>query len=256
MVRYGTSRGPALSDQRKRELSGRPSTSWIDVSLPIQNAMVHWPSDPPVRIERTRDLESGDSSSLSTIVMGSHTGTHMDAPSHFIRTGVGIDSMPLDTTIGRARVIEITDRESIKPDELSGHHIRRGERVLFRTRNSERGWTNERFIEDFVFVSLEAARFLAERGVRLVGVDYLSVGGYKRDGPEVHRTLLEAGVWITEGLDLSNVSQGKYDLICLPLRLANGDGAPARALLRPARGANQIEGRKHKKEEGEVRSQA
>jgi len=163
--------------------------------------------------------------------------------------------MPLDTTIGRARVIEIRDRESIKPDELYGHRIRRGERVLFRTRNSEHGWTNERFIEDFVFVSLEAARFLADRGVRLVGVDYLSVGGYKRDGPEVHRALLAAGVWITEGLDLSNVRQGKYDLICLPLRLAGGDGAPARAILRPARGAQRTEGWK-RKEEREVRSQA
>jgi arylformamidase len=196
--------------------------------------MVHWPGDQPVQIERMHDMERGDSSNLSSITMGSHTGTHMDAPFHFVRDGAGIDAMPLDTTIGRARVIEITDNESIKPQELAAHRIRRGERILFRTRNSECGWVDKDFIEDFVFISKEAARFLADRRVRLVGVDYLSVGGYKRDGHETHRALLEAGIWIIEGLDLSQVRQGRYDLICLPLRLAGGDGAPARAVLRPA----------------------
>jgi arylformamidase len=157
----------------------------------------------------------------------------MDAPIHFIRKGRGIDKMPLETTVGRARVIEIRDTESIKPWELKQQRIRRGERILFKTQNSDRSWGNENFIEDFVFISKEAARFLADRQVRVVGVDYLSVGAFKGGGAEIHRTLLEAGVWIIARLDLSSVSRGRYDLICLPLRLVEGDGAPARAILRP-----------------------
>ncbi len=159
----------------------------------------------------------------------------MDAPLHFIRQGIGIDKMPLDTTMGRARVIEIQDTESIKPEELVRNRIRRGERILFKTRNSLRVWQTDTFSEDFVFISKEAAHFLAERKVRVIGVDYLSVGGFKRDGSETHRTLLEGGVWIIEGLDLSRVKPGKYDLICLPLKLEQGDGAPARAILRAVR---------------------
>lgn len=180
-------------------------------------------------------MERGDASNLSAISMGSHTGTHMDAPLHFIRGGKGIDKMPLDATVGRARVIEIHDAESIKPEELAHHRIRRGERILFKTQNSLRGWKAKSFIEDFVFISKEAACFLRDRGVRVVGVDYLSVGGFKKDGIETHKTLLEAGIWIIEGLNLLGVKRGKYDLICLPLKLDEGDGAPARAILRPIR---------------------
>jgi len=214
-------------------LTGSPSLEWIDISVPLRNAMVHWPSDPPVRIERVLNIECGDSHTLSQISIGSHTGTHVDAPLHFIRQGLGVDKMPLDTTLGQARVIEIQDSESIKPGELVSHHIRRGERILFKTLNSSRGWQTDAFIEDFVFISKEAARFLAERSVRVVGIDYLSVGGYKRDGAEIHQTLLKGDVWIIEGLDLSRVKAGKYDLICLPLKIDQGDGAPARAILRP-----------------------
>ena len=211
------------------------SLSWIDISVPLRNAMVHWPSDPPIRINRTLDLGRGDSHTLSEISVGSHTGTHMDAPLHFIQKGKGIDQMPLDTTVGRARVIEIKDAESIKPEELWQHRIRRGERILFKTRNSSQVWQADEFVEDFVFISNEAAHFLAERKVKVVGVDYLSVGGYKRGGRYVHETLLGGGIWLIEGLDLSHVSPGRYDLICLPLRLEQGDGSPARAILRPVR---------------------
>lgn len=211
------------------------SLPWIDISLPLHNAMVHWPGNPPVRIKRVQDLDKGDSHTLSQISMGSHTGTHMDAPLHFIKSGTSIDKLPPGTAIGRARVIEIQDTESIKPQELSGHGIRRGERILFKTQNSSRAWKTDTFIEDFVFISKQAAQFLARRGVRVIGIDYLSVGGYKRSGGEVHRSLLQAGIWIIEGLDLSLVSPGRYDLICLPLRLEHADGSPARAILRPVR---------------------
>ncbi len=211
------------------------SSSWINISVPLRSAMVHWPNDPPVNIERVKDIKQGDNINLSMLSMGAHSGTHMDAPRHFLATGEGIDKMPLDTAVGRARVIEIKDAESIKPEELSRYRIRRGERILFKTRNSSRVWQTNTFVEDFVFIADEAARFLAERGVRVVGVDYLSVGGFKGGGSYVHKTLLGGGVWIIEGLDLSGVSPGKYDLICLPIMIDQGDGAPARAILRPVR---------------------
>lgn len=215
--------------------SGSESSRWLDISVPLHNAMVHWPGDPPVRIENVKEIEHGNSSTLSIISMGSHTGTHMDAPLHFIRQGISIDKMPLDTTVGRARVIEIKDTESIKPEEIHQYRIRSGERILFKTRNSLMAWQTDTFIEDFVFISDEAARFLVERSVRVVGVDYLSVGSFKHGGSYVHKTLLGGGVWIIEGLDLSRVKPGKYDLICLPLKLDQGDGAPARAILRAVR---------------------
>ena len=217
-----------MSDERELD-------KWIDISVTLRDAMVHWPGDPPARIRLIHDLDRGDSHNLSEISMGSHAGTHIDAPLHFIRKGIGIDKMPLDATVGRARVIEIYDTESIKPEELFDHRIHHGERILFKTRNSSRVWQTDTFVEDFVFVSNEAAHFLVKHGVRAIGVDYLSVGGFKRGGSDVHRTLLQGGVWIIEGLDLSTVSPGRYELICLPLKLEQGDGAPARAILRPIR---------------------
>jgi arylformamidase len=156
----------------------------------------------------------------------------MDAPIHFFRTGKGIDTMPLTATIGRARVIEIRDPESIKPEELRPHGIKRGERVLFKTRNSARCWQSDDFVEDFVYISQEAARYLAAQQVQTVGVDYLSVGGFFKDGVETHHALLEAGIWIMEGLNLSNVEPGIYELICLPLKIEGSDGAPSRPILR------------------------
>lgn len=206
--------------------------SWIDISVPLRDGMVHWPDNPPVRIERTMAIERGDLCNVSKMSMGVHTGTHMDAPVHWIPGGSGIDTMPLDATIGPTRVLAIHDDVSIKPEELRPYNIQRGERVLFKTRNSERCWGTDSFVEDFVFVSQEAARYLTEIGVRTIGVDYLSVGGYSVDGPETHRALLEAGIWIIEGLNLASVEPGSYELICLPLRMAGADGAPARALVR------------------------
>jgi len=210
-------------------------TQWIDISVSLHDAMVYWPGDPPISIRRVQDMEQGDTANLSMVSMGTHSGTHIDAPIHFIQQGTGVDKMPLDATIGRARVIEIRDSESIKPGELLRHHIRRGERILFKTRNSSYVWRSDEFVEDFVFISDEAASFLAERCVRIVGVDYLSVGSFKRGGSHVHKILLGADIWIIEGLDLSRVSPGKYELICLPLKLKQGDGAPARAILRRVR---------------------
>jgi arylformamidase len=206
---------------------------WIDVSVRLKTGMVNWPGDPSVRISHSLDMERGDACTVSLLEMAAHTGTHMDAPSHFVRGGVGIDDMPLDAAIGPARVIAIPDRVSIKPDALVRHAIRRGERILFKTHNSDHCWDTDSFIEDFVYLSAAAAQYLAERQVRLVGVDYLSVGGFRADGVETHQVLLQAGVWVIEGLDLKRVRPGRVQLVCLPLKIAGGDGAPARALVRP-----------------------
>jgi arylformamidase len=207
-------------------------SGWVDVSVALHSDMVHWPDNPPVRIERMLDIEQGDAANVSKISMGSHTGTHMDAPLHFVRDGRGLDEMPLDAAMGRARVIEVLDPESIKPSDLRPHEIRGGERILFKTRNSARSWPSRAFLEDLVYVSQEAARYLAARGVLTVGIDYLSVGGFRKDGVETHRALLEAGIWVIEGLDLSEVEPGEYELICLPIKVERSDSAPARAILR------------------------
>ncbi len=205
---------------------------WIDISVPLYTGMAHWPDNPPVRIERMLDMAHGDAANVSTIELGAHTGTHMDAPRHFLADGAGIDTMPFDATIGPARVIRIEHPQAILPAELEAHDLQAGERVLFRTQNSERCWNTDQFVEDFVYVSAAAAQYLADRKVRAVGVDYLSVGGYVYDGAETHQILLGAGIWVIEGLNLSEVEPGMYELVCLPLRIAGADGAPARAILR------------------------
>jgi arylformamidase len=209
-------------------------SDWIDISVPICDAMVHWPGDPPVRIQRVQDIERGDSHTLSAMSIGSHTGTHVDAPAHFIRGGETIDRMALNVFVGKARVLEIKDEESIKVAELLQYKIRRGERILFKTGNSSL-WKSDKFSEDFIFLSPEAAQFLADQGIKLVGVDYLSVGGYRGGGGIQHKVLLAAGVCVIEGLNLSEVAPGAYHLVCLPLRLENGDGAPARVIIKPYR---------------------
>jgi arylformamidase len=208
-------------------------SEWIDISVVLRDGMVHWPSDPPASIRRIADMDKGDEANVSQMSMTSHTGTHMDAPLHFLAGGKGLDEMDLSATMGRARVIEIDDPTSIRAGELERHDVRAGERLLFRTRNSSYVWEGNSFVEDFVYIATDAARYLAERGVLTVGVDYLSVGGFGRaDIGETHRLLLGGGVWIIEGLDLRSVGAGDYDLICLPLRIERSDGAPARAVVR------------------------
>jgi arylformamidase len=157
----------------------------------------------------------------------------MDAPVHFRHGAAELDDMPLSATMGEARVIEIADPHRITIDELRSKSPRSGERILFRTANSTRCWTVDTFVEDFVYITEPAAALLAETGVQTVGIDYLSVGGFHADGVAIHRLLLDAGIWIIEGLDLSAVRAGSYELICLPVKLHEADGAPARAILRP-----------------------
>jgi len=150
----------------------------------------------------------------------------------FFQDGKSIDTMPLSATIGRARVIEIQDTESIKVAELEQYRIQMGERLLFKTINSTQYWQTDAFEKNFVFISQEAAEYLGKVRVQTIGVDYLSVGGYFKDGPETHRALLGASIWIIEGLNLASVAAGEYELICLPVKLTGSEGAPARAILK------------------------
>lgn len=207
--------------------------AWIDVTVPLQTGMVRWPGNPPVQVRRVLDLHRGDECTLTALSLGVHSGTHMDAPLHFVRSGLGIDAMPIDAGVGRARVIAIKDPALITVGELRRHRIRRGERILFKTRNSPRCWKTNRFLKDFVSLSDEAARWLVARRVRTVGIDYLSVAGYTSDTAAIHTILLKASIWIIEGLNLSGVRPGVYDMLCLPLNITAGDGAPARSLLKP-----------------------
>lgn len=210
----------------------RSRAEWIDISVPIRTGMVHYPGTPSVTITRVRQMGSGDGANESRIRMGAHSGTHMDAPIHFLPQGDGIDQMPLSATIGSATVIQIHDRRRITRRELMEHSIEKGDRILLRTRNSPRCWETARFLSDFVYLETDAALWLVKRGIQTVGIDYLSVGGYQQNGPEVHSLLLRHGVWIIEGLNLTRVMPGRYEMICLPLRIEGADGAPARAILR------------------------
>jgi arylformamidase len=215
------------------QIHGDLGQGWRDVSVPLHSGMVHWPDNPPVSIERMLDISKGDNANVSSLSMGSHTGTHMDAPVHFLNDGRSLDRMELEATVGPARVIEIDDQEAILAEAIENEDIQPGDRILFRTRNSLSDWWLQPFKTDFVYLTHEAAELLARRRVRTVGVDYLSVGGYKRDGAQTHRALLEAGIWIIEGLRLNQIEPGDYELICLPLLITGADGAPSRALLRP-----------------------
>ena len=207
-------------------------SEWIDVSIPLHNGMVNWPGDAPFHRLETLKIANGDPCNLSQFCSSAHIGTHMDAPRHFLAHGHGIESMPLDATIGPARIIAIHDPDLIRVKELEPHRLAPGDRVLFKTRNSEHLWKTNDFQEQFVHIPQDTADYLATLKVRTVGVDYLSVGGYETDSAETHQALLGAGIWLIEGLNLANVEPGKYELVCLPLKLVGSDGAPARAVLR------------------------
>jgi len=209
----------------------------------VRDGMVHWPGDSDCEITLALKLGAPDPNrpgaispcNLTHLSLSAHTGTHMDAPRHFLAGGRTMESLPLNAVVGPCRVIEIKNKTVITVDELRTHKLKRGERILFKTRNSTKSWTlakSGRFDTAFVYISADTARYLVERGVMTVGVDYLSVGGWLKDGVECHRILLGAQVWIIEGLNLSKIKPGAYDLVCLPLKILGSDGAPARAILR------------------------
>lgn len=209
---------------------------WYDISVPLKQGMIYFPKDPaPPKIYRIMDVEKGDMVTMSMLEIISHTGTHIDTPLHFISGGSTVTDMPLDATIGPARVIEIKDHKKVKVQEIEPYNIKPEERILFKTRNSPLAYTSEKFVEDYVYLDIEAAQYLAQKKVRLVGLDNITIGHFKEEDNlrQTHRTLLEAGIYILENCALAEVPPGEYELICLPLRIYQGDAGPARAILRP-----------------------
>jgi arylformamidase len=201
-----------------------------DVSVPISPEMPVYPGDPGIVVERKESITKGDPCNLTLLSMGTHTGTHIDAPYHFVESGIKVDQIPINLLTGRTYVVELTaariDAEVLKEIDL-GEHVR----VIFKTRNSYL-WSGNRFVEDYVHVTPEAAEILVESGIKLVGIDWLSIEQFGSKTFQTHHTLLGNGVVIIEGLNLAEVEAGDYELICLPLKIKDGDGAPARVILR------------------------
>lgn len=204
-----------------------------DITLTVTPDLPTWPGDPPIVIDRFVKMEEGAPNNVTKINMCVHAGTHVDAPYHFLGgEAKTIEGLSLKTLTGRVYVLEMPDVDLITAKALEKADIPpRTRRLIFKTRNSEL-WANpaHQFNPSFVSISPDGAQFLVERGVKLVGVDYLSVAPYTDPIP-THEILLKAGVVVIEGLDLSRVSQGRYSLYCLPMKLAGSDGAPARAIL-------------------------
>jgi arylformamidase len=202
----------------------------IDISVPLANGMATYPGDPPFRRDPALSRAGGDSAEVSLISCGSHTGTHVDVPFHFIEGGADLSSVALDAFVGPCRVVDATGRRAVTEADVATVVPLTGERILFKTDNSAAP-PGGGFSAEYTFLSGPAARALAASGVRLVGWDYLSVEEYDAPEAEAHLALLGAGVMILEGLNLAGVPAGEYFLAALPLAVAGGDGAPARAVL-------------------------
>jgi arylformamidase len=211
------------------------TSGWIDATATLDPATTPvYEGDAPMKFDFLKDMRKGDGFTLSVYSMGAHSGTHIDAPMHFILNGAPIDRVPLEPLIGPARVIEIPDAvQAINAAELSRHDWRGAERVVFRTRSTLRGWmSSPTFHRDFAYVAPDAAQLLADAGVKLVGVDYISAEQFGAPAPMTHRILLGKGIPIVEGLSLERVPGGDYDLIVLPIKVGGHEGAPARAVFR------------------------
>lgn len=207
-----------------------------DVSVPLSAATPTYPGDPGIEIKKWLTLANGDAANVSLINFGLHSGTHVDAPAHFIAGGATVESLPFASLLGEAEVVEVPhDIRVIDESFVAANCQRAVPRILFKTRNSA-FWNNPAagFREDYTYIDATAARRLVELGIKLVGIDYLSVEQFKSENFETHRILLSQGIVILEGLDLREIPAGVYELICLPLKIAggSGDGAPARVILR------------------------
>jgi len=203
-----------------------------DVTVTISREMPVYPGDPQIEIKRTLLLEEGDVANVSHLSCGTHIGTHVDPPSHFVEGGIALDKLPLDVLIGPARVVDVGDVDVIDAATVEKTALDGVTRVLFKTRNSRLWSSPHEFQRDFVYLDADAAEILVARGVKLVGIDYLSIEMFNFEQPATHMALLSNNVIVVEGLDLSGVTAGDYELICLPIKIKDGDGGPARVVLR------------------------
>ena len=206
------------------------ASRFIDVSVPLAAGMPTYPGNPEYELQPVKRIAEGGSSNVSRLVLGTHTGTHVDAPRHFFDRGAAVEALPLDLLIGRARVIQVSRRGGITREDLAQAGLREDLRVLLKTANS--GIWNGPFREDFTYLTESGAQYLVEQGVKVVGIDYLSVEQFKKPGAPAHRALLSEGLIIIEGLYLADAEPGAYEMYCLPLKVVAGDGAPARVVLR------------------------
>jgi arylformamidase len=203
----------------------------IDVSVPLDASLASYPNNLPFSLEAVKRLSRGDSSNVSALHMSAHSGTHVDAPRHFYDEGTGTEALPLEMLIGRARVIELRTRGGITADDLATVDLSEDVRVLIKTQNS-RLWGDPTFHKDYIGVSESGAKYLVDHGIKVVGVDYLSVEVFKTPGAPAHHVLLGGGTIVIEGLNLRDVDPGVYEMLCLPLKIVGSDGAPARVVLR------------------------
>jgi len=205
-----------------------------DISVTVSEVLPTWPGDPEVSIQLASSMARGDEADVTQLCLGAHTGTHIDAPAHFEPGGIGVDALPLDLLIGRCRVFDLTSEPGpIGRGALTRCDFQGVSRALFKTANSAL-WTQKenRFEKGFIGLSSEGAAFLVERGVGLVGIDYLSIEPFESPGHPTHHLLLRNRVVILEGLNLKEVPPGDYELIALPIKIKGADGAPVRAVLR------------------------
>src|SRR6266513_741071 len=224
--------GCSPPEQATRELSAQ---GWIDGTAALDPATTPvYEGDAPLKFDFLKDMRKGDVLTLSAYSLGAHSGTHVDAPMHFVPGGASIDHVPLEALIGPARIIDIADSvQSIDAAEMGRHAWTGVERVIFRTRSSLRNWMESpTFHRDFAYIAPDAAQLLADAGVKLVGIDYISAERFGAPAPKTHRTLLGKGIPIVEGLALENIPAGDYDLIILPIKVGGHEAAPARAILR------------------------
>jgi arylformamidase len=203
----------------------------LDVSVPLTPGMPTYPGNPEFELLPVKRIADGGSSNVTRLAMGTHTGTHVDAPKHFFDEGPGVDGLALNLLLGRARVVEIARRGGIAADDLEAAGLREDLRVLLKTSNSAL-WNAPGFRNDYTHLTESAAQYLVDQGVKLVGIDYLSVEQFKKPGAPAHRALLSAGVVIIEGLNLGEADPGIYEMYCLPLLIPGADGAPARVVLK------------------------
>ncbi len=201
-----------------------------DISVPNGPGQHVYPGDPEPKVDAVRRIANGDVCNLSLLTMGSHTGTHVDAPYHFLADGPTLGEVPLDRMVGDALVLDLRGRAAVDRAALAGGAIKAGDIVLCLTDNSRR-WEQPTFQRDFTYLTEDAATFLVAAGVRAIGMDYLSIEKFGSQSFPVHHILLGAGVFVIEGLDLRGIAPGRYTLVCLPLKFPTLDGAPARAIL-------------------------
>jgi arylformamidase len=236
-----------------------PNNGWIDISWPLRKGMRKWPEDAQPVIDWVLERSKGDRTDMIGLNIITHTGTHVDAPLHFIPNGKTIDTMPVDLMVGPARVIEIKDPVSVKLSEVEPYDVQAGERILFKTQNSYKLYKTDAFSPVYVYITIDVAHYLRDRKVKMVGLDYIALGPlsdpYRQPTPgmspqewkkiqkqekegmeitkEVHESFLMNGIWVLESINLNGVRPGPCLLACLPLRVEHGDAAPARCIVRP-----------------------